>query len=199
MFNHHVSSLTRPEDYINHSLYFEAKTFLHGLLVVEDKLSMAHGLENRVPFLDNDLVDFAMRLPVSAKLGNLGEVVRLNENEPGSKTRSYFEKTRDGKLLLRKVMQRYVPAEITDGIKQGFSAPDASWFKGESIDYVRRRLLQRDAAIYSFLDRETVQGLVSEHLDGKANRRLLIWSLLSVEQWCETFLNPEISDHRRQR
>jgi len=101
--------------------------------------------------------------------------------------------------LLRKVMQRYVPAEITDGIKQGFSAPDASWFKGESIDYVRRRLLQRDAAIYSFLDRETVQGLVSEHLDGKANRRLLIWSLLSVEQWCETFLNPEISDHRRQR
>jgi len=199
VFNHHVSSLTRPEDYINHSLYFEAKTFLHGLLVVEDKLSMAHGLENRVPFLDNDLVDFAMRLPVSAKLGNLGEVVRLNENEPGSKTRSYFEKTRDGKLLLRKVMQRYVPAEITDGIKQGFSAPDASWFKGESIDYVRRRLLQRDAAIYSFLDRETVQGLVSEHLDGKANRRLLIWSLLSVEQWCETFLNPEISDHRRQR
>src|SRR5436309_4698717 len=101
VFNHHVSSLTRPEDYINHSLYFEAKTFLHGLLVVEDKLSMAHGLENRVPFLDNDLVDFAMRLPVSAKLGNLGEVVRLNENEPGSKTRSYFEKTRDGKLLLR--------------------------------------------------------------------------------------------------
>src|SRR2546428_353638 len=199
VFNHHVSSLTRPEDYINHSLYFEAKTFLHGLLVVEDNTRMPHGLENRVPFLDNDLVDFAMRLPVSAKLGNLGEVVRLNENEPGSKTRSYFEKTRDGKLLLRKVMQRYVPAEITDGIKQGFSAPDASWFKGESIDYVRRRLLQRDAAIYSFLDRETVQGLVSEHLDGKANCRLLIWSLLSVEQWCETFLNPEISDHRRQR
>ena len=62
---------TRPEDYVNHSLYFEAKTFLHGLLVVEDKLSMAHGLETRVPFLDNDLVDFAMRVPVRRKLGNL--------------------------------------------------------------------------------------------------------------------------------
>ena len=60
---HTPSSSTRPEDYINHSLYFEAKTFLHGLLVVEDKLSMAHGLETRVPFLDNDLVDFAMRVP----------------------------------------------------------------------------------------------------------------------------------------
>ena len=61
--------LTRPEDYINHSLYFEAKTFLNGLLIVDDKLSMAHGLESRVPFLDNDLADFAMRLPARMKLG----------------------------------------------------------------------------------------------------------------------------------
>ena len=52
-------------DYINNSLYFEIKTFLHGLLVVEDKLSMAHSLESRVPFLDNDLVDYAMKIPVS--------------------------------------------------------------------------------------------------------------------------------------
>jgi asparagine synthase (glutamine-hydrolysing) len=191
VFSRHAISLTRPEDYINHSLYFEAKTFLHGLLVVEDKLSMAHSLETRVPFLDNDLVDFALRLPVTAKLGNLGEVVRLNENEPGDKTRAYFEKTRDGKLLLRQVMQRYVPASITDAVKQGFSAPDASWFKGESIDYVRRKLMQRDAALFSFLDRKTVQSLVSDHLDGKVNRRLLIWSLLSVEQWCRTFLMGE--------
>lgn len=50
-----------PEEYINHSLYFEAKTFLHGLLVVDDKLSMAHSLETRVPFLDND---FAQKIPV---------------------------------------------------------------------------------------------------------------------------------------
>ena len=191
VFSRHASSLTRPEDYINHSLYFEAKTFLHGLLVVEDKLSMAHSLETRVPFLDNDLVDFAMRLPISSKLGNLGEVVQLNENEPGAKTRAYFEKTRDGKLLLRQVMQRYVPASITDAVKQGFSAPDASWFKGESIDYVRRTLMQRDAALFTFLDRNTVQRFVSDHLDGKVNRRLLIWSLLSVEQWCRTFLGGD--------
>lgn len=56
VFKQHATDLTRPEDYINHSLYLEAKTFLHGLLVVEDKLSMAHSLETRVPFLDNDLV-----------------------------------------------------------------------------------------------------------------------------------------------
>ena len=45
---------------------------MQGVLTVEDKLSMAHGLETRVPFLDNDLVDFAMRVPVRYKLGNLG-------------------------------------------------------------------------------------------------------------------------------
>jgi len=180
--------LTSPEDYINHSLYFEARTFLHGLLVVEDKLSMAHSLETRVPFLDNDLVDFAMKLPVRFKLGNLGEVVRLNENEPGSKTTKYFKKTKDGKLLLRKAMRQYIPQEVTDREKQGFSAPDASWFKGESIDYIRRRLYNRNARIYEYLDREAVQALVNEHLEGKQNRRLLIWSLLNIENWCERFL-----------
>src|SRR5690606_7698081 len=70
----------RLEDYLTRSRYFEARTVLHGLLVVEDKLSMAHGLETRLPFLDNDLVDFAMRAPVRLKLGNLGEVVRSDEN-----------------------------------------------------------------------------------------------------------------------
>src|SRR4029077_11835209 len=92
----HADSFYTPDDYINHSLYFEAKTFLHGLLVVEDKLSMAHGLESRVPFLDNDLVDFAMRVPTRMKLGNLEEVIRLDENEPGGKRERYFNQTRDG-------------------------------------------------------------------------------------------------------
>ena len=68
-------SAKKPEDYINNSLYFEAKTFLHGLLVVEDKLSMAHSIETRVPFLDNDLVDFAQKIPVGLKLKNLNKLL----------------------------------------------------------------------------------------------------------------------------
>ena len=187
VFASHSASLTRPEDYINHSLYFEAKTFLHGLLVVEDKLSMAHSLETRVPFLDNDLVDFAMRLPARLKLGNLGEVVRLNENEPGSKTAKYFDKTRDGKLILRKAMERHIPQKITDAAKQGFSAPDASWFKGESIDYVRSKLYRGNPRIFEYLDAKAVHTLVDDHLEGRENRRLLIWSLLSLEKMLEKF------------
>jgi asparagine synthase (glutamine-hydrolysing) len=180
-----------PEEYVNHSLYLEAHTFLHGLFVVEDKLSMAHSLENRVPFLDNDLVDFAQRLPVSHKLRDLAKVVSLSENEPGPKTERYFQKTRDGKLLLRQVMSRYVPESITKGVKQGFSGPDSSWFRGDSIEYVRRELLSGDAAIYDFLNPDTVRSLVEDHLEGRENRRLLLWSLLSFEHWCRIFLRGE--------
>ncbi len=188
VFKIHSDRLNRPEDYINHSLYFEAKTFLAGLLIVEDKLAMAHGLESRVPFLDNDLVDFAMRLPARMKLKNLTEIVRLNANEVGGRDSRQVEKSRHGKLILRKMMGRYIPAEVAEREKQGFSAPDASWFKGESIDYVRRRLFNPRARIYDFLARKTIHALVEDHLEGRQNRRLLIWSLLNLEQWCEAYL-----------
>ncbi|MDP2035635.1 MAG: asparagine synthase (glutamine-hydrolyzing) [Polaromonas sp.] len=186
VFRHHKDDLETPEDYINHSLYFEAKTFLHGLLVVEDKLSMAHGLESRVPFLDNDLVDFSMRCPVRLKLNNLADVVRINENEPGNKQARFFQKTRDGKQILRDVMKRHIPEEVTKAEKQGFSAPDASWFKGDSIEFVRRTLLDRNAPVYQYLDREVVETLLQEHLSGVQNRRLLIWSLLNVNSWLKS-------------
>lgn len=183
VFATHDNALDRAEDYINHSLYFEAKTFLHGLFVVEDKLSMAHGLESRVPFLDNDLVDFAMQCPVRLKLNNLAEVLRVNENDPRDKQSVYFQKTNDGKQLLRDMMARYIPEDITKAEKQGFSSPDASWFKGESIEFVKRTLLDGRSRIYDVLDYHAVRPLVEQHLQGEHNRRLLIWSLLNVDRW----------------
>ncbi len=186
--NHNRQNLTSPEEYVNRSLYFEIKTFLHGLLLVEDKLSMAHGLETRVPFLDNDLVDFAMRLPVRTKLRDLDRVVRIDENEPGHKVKKYIGKTNDGKIILRNVLGRYMPDQYVNGVKQGFSGPDGSWFKGESLDYVRDLILNGDACIYDYLRRDTVSELVNQHLNGERNRRLLIWSLLSFEWWLRQFV-----------
>ena len=183
VFATHDNELNRPEDYINHSLYFEAKTFLHGLFIVEDKLSMAHSLENRVPFMDNDLVDFAMSCPVGLKLNNLTDVLRLNENEQGNKQNKFFQKTNDGKQILRDMMSHYIPNDITSAEKQGFSSPDASWFKGESIEFVRRRLNNSHPKIYDFLDKNAVVPLIEQHLNGENNRRLLIWSLLNIEEW----------------
>ncbi|MFA6130541.1 MAG: asparagine synthase (glutamine-hydrolyzing) [Candidatus Omnitrophota bacterium] len=188
VFATHDNELGRPEDYINHSLYFEAKTFLHGLFVVEDKLNMAHGLESRVPFMDNDLVDFAMRCPVGMKLNNLSAVLKINENDPGDKRGMFFARTNDGKQILRDMMTRYIPADITNAQKQGFSSPDASWFKGESIEFVKRLLITGDACIYDVLAKDVVLALVDEHLSGKQNRRLLVWSLLNVEVWLQQVL-----------
>lgn len=112
----------------------------------------------------------------------------MNENDPG-KTRQYFQRTRDGKLLLRKAMARHVPDIVTNREKQGFSGPDASWFRGESIDYVRDVLMSPRARIYDLLDRKTATALLTDHLEGRENRRLLVWSLLCLETWLDTFAN----------
>jgi asparagine synthase (glutamine-hydrolysing) len=183
VFARHREALPTVEEYVQRSLYLEAKTFLHGLLVVEDKLSMAHGLESRVPFLDNDLVDFAMRIPPRMKLSHIDQAVRADENDIARARRM-----REGKMILREVMKRHVPGEIANGDKQGFSAPDGSWFRGESVAYVRRELVEGHPRIYEFMDRQAVRALIDEHLSGHVNRRLLIWSLLSFEWWLRSFL-----------
>ena len=187
VFPKHNEAPESPADYINQSLYFESKTFLHGLLVVEDKLSMAHGLETRVPFLDNDLVDFATACPIGLKLSNLKKVARINENEPGRERGSFIQKTSEGKQILRNVMSNYVPTSITEATKQGFSSPDASWFKGQSMEFVKEKLFRSSDELYGLMDRNAIQALVSEHLTGKQNRRLLIWSLLNVQEWLESY------------
>lgn len=187
VFGQTTLSLDSPADYINASFYFELKTFLHGLLVVEDKVSMAHSLETRVPFLDNDLVDFACRLPPELKLRHLGENASpMDENEPGKRLR-YDQFNQDGKLVLRDSMRRIIPQSITDRAKQGFSAPDASWFRGESIDYVNTLLRNPKARIFEFLEPAYVTKKLDEHTSGQHNQRLFIWSLLSFEWWLRRF------------
>ncbi|MFO8001351.1 MAG: asparagine synthase (glutamine-hydrolyzing) [Marinilabilia sp.] len=180
-----------PQSFINNSLYFESKTFLHGLLLVEDKLSMAHGLETRLPFLDNDLVDFAMQVPVELKLKDWQHKVDINENDVAGKARQFKSFSTDGKLVLREMLQEYVPADYCNGHKQGFSAPDASWFKGESMDYIRRLLYDKEARLYEYINPCVAKKLMDEHMSGASNHRLLIWSLLSFEWWLKIF-DPQI-------
>lgn len=187
VFKNPRNKVETPIDYINHSLYFEAKTFLYGMLMIEDKLTMAHSLESRVPLLDNELVDFAMRMPVKYKLKNLKETLRINENNPGLKGKDYFIKTNDGKMILRRAMSKYIPAEIDQATKQGFSAPDATWFRDESLDFVKKIIYNDHSRIWEFMDKRVIRDLVDEHLNGKVNRRLLIWSLLNFNQLINTW------------
>lgn len=175
-----------PERRVEACLYFEAKTFLQGLLLVGDRLAMASGLEERVPFLDNDLVDFAQRIPVRHKLGNFERFRDLPERE-AARFRGYVEAD-DGKQVLRRAMARLIPPEAAHRGKQGFSAPEESWMRGPNRDFVQRMLLSRDTVSAEFIRPEFVRGMIDRHMEGGENQRLLLWSLLCFEEWCRAFL-----------
>lgn len=178
-----LNTAKTPEDYVNESLYFEAKTFMHGLLVLEDKLSMAHSLESRVPILDNDLVDFAMKIPARYKLSSLDKIVDLAKNNRNKDIETYFHRSKDGKMIFRNAMQNLLPKETSKREKQGFSGPDASWFLNESAGYIKTRLLDKDSGIYDYLNYDAVSNELGAHFNGAKNSRLLIWSLLSAQSW----------------
>lgn len=179
-----------PEDHIQNSLYFEIKTFLPGLLIVGDKLSMAHGLEERFPFLDNDLVNFAMSVPVKYKLGRLEEMKTVNENQP-KKARLKYTEFDDGKNVLRRAMADLLPPRIIDRKKQGFSAPDESWYRGENVNYIKDLLLTKKTLSSEFISRKFMEATITDHLEGKANNRLLIWSFMNLEMWSRIFLENQ--------
>lgn len=177
-----------PEDQIAASLMFETRTFLHGLLVLSDRISAAHGLEERTPFLDRDLVDFAMRVPVRHKLANLAAMKRMDENAL-EKVHARYALHDDGKNVLRHAMYGLLPEEVRTRPKQGFSSPESSWYRGEASAYVQRRL--GGGGNGAFVRPDYVRTVVQEHLSGHRNHRLLIWSLLCLESWVDRHF-PEL-------
>lgn len=179
-----------PEEHIQNSLYFESKTFLPGLLLVGDKLAMANGLEERFPFLDNDLVEFAQKIPIRFKLANLEAMKKLDENIAGNK-RVLYGDYYDGKNVLRQAMKDILPEKIINRKKQGFSSPDESWYRGENAAYVKELLLGKNIACHEFIEPAFIQNIIHEHCDKRINHRLLIWSLLCFEWLCRLFLKGE--------
>tara|TARA_B100000965_G_scaffold340803_1_gene309287 strand:- start:1003 stop:2808 length:1806 start_codon:yes stop_codon:yes gene_type:complete len=149
-------------DIINLSLHFEAKTFLRGLLLLDDKLGMCHSIENRVPFLDNNLVDFAMSCPADLKIKN-------------------FYNNR-GKYILRKMLKKNLPKQIYTNRKQGFSGPDNSWFKNQNKNFVKKILNEKNT-IFNIIDKNEVSKILENHFKNKANNRLIIWSLIYFNEW----------------
>jgi len=180
-----------PEQHIQNSLYFEIKTFLPGLLMVGDKLSMANGLEERFPFLDNDLIEFAQKIPVRHKLANLEQMKSIDENT-SKKKRKLYREFDDGKNVLRKAMESVLPKEVIERKKQGFSAPDESWYRGDNVQYVRDLLGNKNASYREFINQEYVNEILDQHINQGKNNRLMIWSFMCFEWWCKIFLNNEV-------
>lgn len=130
------------------------------LLLYADKLSMAHGLEVRVPYLDHEIVEYVERLSSSFKVRN------------GSR-----------KWLHRKVCQRVLPERFVRRNKLGFETPAGNWLQettgGATSDY----FCDSDSEMYQFLRYEAVQDLLSEHRTGEAQHSDFLFSLLALEMW----------------
>ena len=133
---------------------------LDDLNVKMDRMSMAHALETRSPFLDTAVIEFGASLPDRLRM-------RLGR----------------GKLLLRRAMRGILPESILARGKMGFGAPLGAWFRGELDAFVRERLLQSTSPIYEYLRPEPVAALVSAHRRAAADLSPQIWALLTLESW----------------
>ncbi len=152
---------------LNRMLYVDAKIWLpDDLLMKADKMTMANGLELRVPFLDHELVEFAATLQDDWKLGGKG-----------------------GKTLLRRAMRGVLPNAIIDRPKKGFPIPIASWLRGPLRQFARENLLARDAACGRYMDSAAVNRIVDEHEQGRVDRSQEVWALLVFEFWHRHFID----------
>lgn len=174
--------------YLNRSLYFELKTFLKGLLTIEDKISMRFGLETRLPFLDNDLVDLALKCPIKYKIKNTNNIINLDENLLNKKS-VYIQSGNESKLLLRNTLKKHSFINTSKKNKQGFTTPDIHWFKNNSKAYLYELFFnKKDAPIFDFFERSVVQKTIEDHVNDKVNSRLLIWSFIVFNSWIKQFL-----------
>ena len=136
------------------------------LLVKVDIASMAHGLEVRSPLLDQNLVELAARLPLTAKLDG-----------------------RTGKRVLRDVVRSWAPAHIAERPKQGFGVPLADWFRGDLRVLARDVLLDEATTRRGIFRRAGIEQLLHEHESGRSDRSTKIWALIQVELWLRTFVD----------
>ncbi|MGH7738950.1 MAG: asparagine synthase (glutamine-hydrolyzing) [bacterium] len=154
-------------DAVNLMLYLDLKTWLpDDLLNKVDRMSMAASLEARVPYLDHRLVEFAFSLPSSMKL-----------------------KGGEGKYLLKRAAQKYLPKDIIYRKKQGFGVPLGPWFKKELKPLLMDTLTSDRFKRRRLFDLKATDRLVAEHMSGKQDHHLLLYGLLLVELWHQEFVD----------
>lgn len=178
-----VEQSTMP--YVDAALVFEMETFLQGLLIVEDKASMAHGLEVRVPLLDNTMIDLALTIPVKHKLRPskiISEPLHAGNLDTSSK--SFF----NGKIILRDVLRKYVPSAVAAGPKQGFSPPFETWFRTGLRDWLENEVFSPRSKLSDFLNVHLARSMLAAHFEGRANYRLFIWGMISLHLSITSFM-----------
>lgn len=143
-------------------LYADLKVWLpDNLLLRGDHMTMAAGIEERVPFLDHKLVELAARIPA------------------GMLTKGF-----QTKALLKKALAPYVPQEVMYRRKVGFAVPVGPWFRQPLKSLVMDLVLSPEAKTRGYFNPQNMERFVREHLDGVRDRQKQLWALLNFELWC---------------
>jgi asparagine synthase (glutamine-hydrolysing) len=152
-------------DLLEQALYLDTRMFLpDGILICNDKMSMAASLELRVPFLDVELMRFVERIPARTRV-----------------------RPRAGKRLHRMAMERLLPAGLADRPKHGFSTPYDDWLRASLGEEVERRYAPA-TALAGLVRPEAVRRLVAEHRRGRADHKGVLYCLLELSEWHRAFV-----------
>ncbi len=135
-------------------------------LIYTDKMSMAAGVEVRVPFLDPDLVEFAARIPARVK-----------------------QRGRVGKLVLKQAMEPFLPHDVIYRPKTGFGAPLRRWLRGDLRGMLHDILSEKSLSNRGLFDPKSVHQLIADNESGKVDAAYILLSLMSIEIWCRAFLD----------
>jgi asparagine synthase (glutamine-hydrolysing) len=156
---------TQGRDLLEQALYLDTRMFLpDGILLCNDKASMAAGLELRVPFLDLELMGFVERIPARARI-----------------------RPRAGKRLQRMAMERLLPPGLAERPKHGFSTPYDDWFRSSLGQEVRARYAA-GSALAELVAPAAVARLVDEHRRGRADHKAVLYCLLELSEWHAAFV-----------
>jgi asparagine synthase (glutamine-hydrolysing) len=139
----------------------------HGLMLT-DRMTMAHSLEGRAPFLDHHLAELAATLPVACKLHG-----------------------RTLKYILRRAAAPDLPEAVLCRPKQGFMFPLAAWMKGPLLPLLRHLLARPAVVVHGLFARSGVERLLAEHLAERADHHVRLWMILNVEVWYRLFVLRE--------
>ena len=152
-------------------LYADTLSYLpDDCLFKVDRMSMAHGLEVRVPFLDLELFEFAARIPYDFKIRGF-----------------------TSKYILKRAVEQHLPTSILKQRKQGFTVPMASWLRNGLRDLAERVLLGESLQKRGFFNREKLQWMLAEHQSGRQDLGHRIWCLMAFETWAKLYLDQKVS------
>ena len=147
------------------TLFFDQTSWLpDNLLERGDRMMMAGSIEGRMPFMDVELAALVARFPDKFLVGKAG-----------------------GKVVLRAAMEKILPNEILKRRKVGFRVPIDEWFRGPYRDFVREALISGTSQVGRICDGAAVLRIVNAHIEGRANNEKILWSLVNLELFLQTF------------